>query len=109
MFLDHVIHFVHVKGRSQKNQVKGRLPKKLKSLIEVLYVLQVKEHILSFTMIFISSPYRFPRLSYPLLGNFGRSRKGSSTDKAKIVDKGSQCSALESTGCKLESDLVFPP
>ena len=27
-----------------------------------------------------------------------------SAEKAKIVDKGSQCSALESTGCKLESE-----
>ena len=86
------------------DQVKVRLPKKLKSLIEVLYVLQVKEHVLSFNMILISSPQRGPRLSYPFPGKFGRSGKGSFTEMAKIVDKGSQCSTLESTGCKLESE-----
>ena len=74
MFVDRVIHFGEtlgdqVKGRSPKKlksltqipyvvhvKVKGRLPKKQKSLIEVLYVLQVKEHVLSFNMILISSP-----------------------------------------------------
>ena len=85
------------------DQVNGRLPKKLKLLIEVLYVLQVKEHVLSFNMILISSPKRVPRLSYPFRGKFGRSGKGSFTEKAKIVDEGSQCSALESAGGKLES------
>ena len=47
MFLDQVSHFEKNLG----DQVKGRLPKKLKSLIEVLYVLQVKENILNFDMI----------------------------------------------------------
>ena len=94
---------IHVRGK-WVDQVKVRLPKKLKSLIEVLYVLQMKEHVLSFNMIHISSPQRVPRLSYPFPGKFGRSGKGSLTKKTKIVDKGSQCSALESTGCKLESE-----
>ena len=78
MFLDQVIHFGknlgnQLKGHSPvfsnsgkfgrsgkvsfaKNQVKGRFPKKLKWLIEVLHVLQVKEDVLSFSMILISSP-----------------------------------------------------
>ena len=84
--------------------MKGRSPKKLKSLIEVLYVLQVKEHVLSFNMILNTSPQCVPRLNYPFPGKFGRSGKGSFTEKAKIVDRGSQCSALEITGCKLESE-----
>ena len=100
MFPDRVIHC----GENLGDQVKGRLPKKLKSLIEVLYVLQVKEHVSSFNTILISSPLRVPRLSYPFPGKFGRSGKGSLTEKAKIVDKGSQCSALESKGCKLECE-----
>ena len=100
MVADRVIHFSENLG----DQVKVRLPKSLKSLIEILYVLKVKEHILSFNMILISSPQLVPRLSYPFPVKFGRSRKGSFTEKAKIVDKGSQCSALESTGCKLESE-----
>ena len=85
----------------------GRLPKKLKSLIEVPCVFQVKIQILSFNMILISSPQRVPRLSYPLPGKFGRSGKRSFTKKAKIVDRGLQCSALESTGCKLESEACL--
>ena len=99
VFPDRVIHF----GENLGDQVKGRLPKKLKSLIEVLYVLQVKEHVLRFNMIRISPPLRVPRLSYPFLGKFGRSCKGSFTERAKIIDEGSQCSALQSTACKLES------
>ena len=38
------------------DQVKGRSPKKLKSLIEVPYVVHVKVHVLSFIMILMSSP-----------------------------------------------------
>ena len=44
---------------------------------------------------------RVLRLSCPFPGKFGRSGKGSITEKAKIVDKGSQFGALENTGCKL--------
>ena len=50
------------------DQVKGRSPKKLNSLIEVPYVLYVKIHVLSYNMILISSPKRVPRLSYPFRG-----------------------------------------
>ena len=100
MFLDRVIHF----GETLGDQVKGRSPKKLKSLFEVPNVVLVKVNVLSFNMILISSPQLVPRLSYPFPWKLGRSGKGSFTEKAKIVDKGSLCSALESTGCKLESE-----
>ena len=52
VFLDRVIHFGELLG----DQVKGRSPKKLESLIEVPNVVLVKVHVLSFNMILISSP-----------------------------------------------------
>ena len=81
-----------------------RSPKKLKSLIEVPYVAHLKLQVLNFNMNLIFSPQRVHRPSYPFPGKFGRSGKGSFTEKANIIDKGSQCSTLESTGCKLESE-----
>ena len=48
--VDRVIHF----GETMGDQVKGRSPKKLESLIEVPNVLHVKAHVLSFNMILIS-------------------------------------------------------
>ena len=51
MFLDRVIDF----GETLGDQVKGRSPKKLKSLIEVPNIVHVKVHVLSFNMILISS------------------------------------------------------
>ena len=57
------------------DQVKGRSPKKLESLIEVPYVVHVKVNVL-----------------------------GSYTEKSKIVDRGSICSAHESTGSKLQHE-----
>ena len=59
--------------------------------------IEVKEHVLSFNMILILSPQRPPRPSYLYPGNFGRLGKGSFTEKLKIVDRGCQRSALEST------------
>ena len=50
--LDRVIHF----GETLGDQVKGRSPKKLETLIEVPNVVHVKVHVLSFNMILISSP-----------------------------------------------------
>ena len=44
MFLDQVIDF----GETLEDQVKGRSPKKLESLIEVSNVFHVKVHVLSF-------------------------------------------------------------
>ena len=100
MFLDRVVHF----GKNLGNQVKGRSPKKLKLLIAFPYVAHLVVKVLSFNMNLNSSPYRVPRPSIPFRGKFGRSSKVSFTEKAKFVDKGSQYSALERTGCKLESE-----
>ena len=84
------------------DQEKGRSPKRLKSLIEVPYVAHLKEQALSFNINLISSPLLIPRPSYPFGGKLGRSGKGSFTEKAKIVDRSSLCSAPESTGSKLQ-------
>ena len=46
-----------------------RSPIKLKSLIEVPCVVDVKVHVLSFNMILVSSPYFVPTPSYPFRGN----------------------------------------
>ena len=52
VFLDRVIHF----GETLGDQVNGRSPKKLESLIEVPNVVHMKVHCLSFNMILIPSP-----------------------------------------------------
>ena len=49
MFLDQVIHF----GETLGDQVKGRSPQKLKLLIEVPNVVQMKAHVLSFNIILL--------------------------------------------------------
>ena len=84
------------------DQVKGRSPKKLKSLIEVPYVAHLKVQILIFNMNLFSSPQCVPRPSYPFLEKFGRSGKILFTEKAKNVDRCYQSCELESTGCKLQ-------
>ena len=68
MFLDRVIHF----GETLGDQVNGRSPKKLKSLIEVPNVVHMNEHVLSFKMILTSSPLRVLTPSYPFRRKFGR-------------------------------------
>ena len=68
MFLDLVIGF----GGTLGDQVKGRSPKKVKSLTEVPNLVHVKVHVLSFNMILISSLQRVLTPSYPFLGKFGR-------------------------------------
>ena len=93
MFTAQVIHFVKKFGRSGK----GSFTEKIKLLIAVPYVAHLIVQVLSFNMNFISSPYCVPRPSYPFRGKFGRSGKGSFTEKAKIVDRGSVCLANERT------------
>ena len=83
-------------------QITGRSTNKLKSFKAIPYVKPLKEHVLSCNMIPISFPQRVPRPSYPFRRNFGRSGKGSFTEKAKIVDRGSLSSKTESTGYKLQ-------
>ena len=51
VFLDRVIHFGKILG----DQVKGRSPKKLKSLIEVPYVAHLQQQVLSMNMNLIFS------------------------------------------------------
>ena len=97
MFLDRIIHF----GQNLGDLVKGRSPKMLKGIIYVPYVAHLKVQVSKFNVILISSPWRVPSPSYPIRGKFGRSGKGSFTEKAKIVNSCSLCSALESTGSKL--------
>ena len=61
MCLDRVTHF----GETLGDQVKGRSPKKLKSLIEVANVVDGTVHVLSDNMILISSQKPVLTLSYP--------------------------------------------
>ena len=67
------------------DQVKGRSPKKLKSLIELPNVVHLKVQVLSFNVILISSPQRVLTPSYPFLGKFGDKLKCSSPKKLKIL------------------------
>ena len=82
MFLDQVIHF----GKNLGNQVKGRFPKELKSLIEVPYVVHLKIQVLSLSINHFYSPKRVPRPSSPFQHRFRRSGNVSFTEKAKIVN-----------------------
>ena len=81
MFLDRVIHF----GETLGDQVKGRSPRKLDSLIEVPNVVHVKVHVLSFSMILIFSPQRVLTPSYPFRKDLGHKVKGSSPKKLTIL------------------------
>ena len=62
VFLDRVIHLLETLG----DQVNGRSPKKVKSLIEFPNIVHVKVQVLCFNMILISSPWRILTPSYPL-------------------------------------------
>ena len=84
------------------DQGKCRSQKKLKSLIEVPNVVHEKVHVPSFNMILTSSPQRVLTPSFPLWGKFGKSGKGSYTEKADILVRGSLCSPHASTGSKLQ-------
>ena len=81
MLLDRVNNF----GETLGDQVKGRSPKKLESLIEVPNIVHVKVHVLSFSMILISSPQHVLTQSYPFRKDLGHKVKGSSPKKLKIL------------------------
>ena len=81
VFPDRVIQF----GETLGDQVKGRSPKKLKSLIEVPSVVHVKVHILSFNMFLISTRSRVLTPSYPVRSIFGQYAKGSKRLKILIA------------------------
>ena len=93
MFLDRVVHFGEILG----DQVLGRSPKNLKSLIGVPNVVHMNVHVLSFNMILISSQWRVLTLSYPFLGKFGLNGNGSFSEKAKNFNSGSLSMPSEST------------
>ena len=77
MFIDRLIHF----GETLGNQVRGRSPKKLESLIEVPNVVHVKVHVLSLNMILISSPKRVLTPSYPFRQDWREKVKDRSPKK----------------------------
>ena len=103
MFLDQVIHFGKILG----DQVKGRTPKNLKSLIEVPYVAHLKIQVLSLNMNQFNSMQRVPRPSYPFQDKFRRSGNVSFTEKAKIVYGGSIRFGRKSTCSMLQYDPYF--
>ena len=63
--LKHVLRTSYTFRRNLEDQVKGRSPKMLKSLIEVPNLVHVKVHVLSFNMVIISSQWRVLAPSYP--------------------------------------------
>ena len=91
-------------GEKMGDMVSVRSPNMLKILIEVHYDSQEKEPVSRRSTFLLSSPYCVPSPSYPFRRNFGRSGKGSITEKAKIVNRGSQCSPRECTCSKLQYD-----
>ena len=82
MFLDRVIHF----GDTLGDQVKGRSPKKLKSLIEVPNVVHVTVRVRTEDLSLGSATRRGLTPSYPFRMKLGSKGKGSFTEKAKIVN-----------------------
>ena len=106
MFLDRALHF----GENLGDQVKGRSPKKLKSLIEVPNVVHVKINVLSFNtilMTLITYAYRIRRPSCPLWGQFGSTGIGSTHEEAIIVYRGSPCQGTDSTRYNVHYDLCL--
>ena len=81
MFLDRVTHFRIKLG----DQGICHSPKKLKLLIDVPCVADMKVHVLSFHMILISSPWPVPTPSYPFRGNLGDQVKVRSPKKLKSL------------------------
>ena len=84
------------------DQVKGRSPKKLKSLIEAPNAVHVKVHVLNFWMLFLSSHTRIPGPYYLFLKAFLRNVKESFTEKLGTVNGVSQVSQRESTCSRLQ-------
>ena len=80
-----------------------RSPKKLKSLIEVPYVV----HVLSFNKILISSPKRVPTPSYPLRGNLGDQVKGRSPKKLNSLIEVPYVAHLKVLVLSFNKNLIF--
>ena len=62
-----------------------RSPKKVKSLIEIPYAVDVKVHVLRLNVILISFPYRVPTPSYPFRRNLGDQVNGRSPINLKSL------------------------
>ena len=86
-----------------------RLPKKLKLLIEVPYVVDVKVHVLSFNMILTSSPHRVPTPSYAFRGNLGDQVKGRSPKKLKSLIEVPYVARLKVQVLSFNKNLIFSP
>ena len=86
-----------------------RSPKKLKSLIEFPYVVDVKVHVLSINMILISSPQRFPTPSYPFCENLGDQEKFSSPKKLKSLIEVPYVTHLNVQVISFNKNLIFSP
>ena len=104
MFFDRVIHF----GKNLVDHGKGCSPKKLKSLIELTKVAHLRVQVVSFNMnliflrsVFLDKFIHFGKKNW-------RSGKGSFTEKVKFVDRGTICSAPESTVSKRDPSPSCP-
>ena len=82
MFLDQIIHL----GKYLGDEVMGRSPKELKSLIEVPYVAHLNVQALSFNVNLFSPPGCVPSPDYIFREKLGRSGKVSFTEKANSVN-----------------------
>ena len=77
---------IHVEA-TLGDQVKGRSPKKLKSLIEVPNLVQVEVHVLSFNMIVTSSPRRVLTIWEPFRSDMEDKVKVRSVKKVNMLIK----------------------
>ena len=93
MLLDRVIHF----GETLGDQVKGRSPKKLKSLIEVPNVVHVKVHVLSLNMILDRTRDDERKSGYLGGGRIVKKSKESFCEQPKIFIRGCLSMSSEST------------
>ena len=86
-----------------------RSPKKLKLLIEVPYVVDVKVHVLNFNMILISSTQRVTIPSHPFRGNLGYQVKGRSPKKLKSLIEVAYVVHLKLQVLSFNMNLIFSP
>ena len=105
-FLQHVPRPSYPFRRSYGRSGKGSFAEKPK-IINSGCLCCPRESTCSKNMILISSPYLVLTPSYPIRGKFGRTGKGSSNEKAKIVDRGSLCNGPESTCSKVQYESYF--
>ena len=83
--------------------------RKLKSLIEVPYVMRLNVQVLSLNMNLISSQKRVPRPSYPFRGKFGDQVKGRSLKKLKQLIVVPYVAHLKIQVLICNMNLIFSP